>query len=158
MAKQTLPSKLSGYETVFLTRAEMPDEGLKALNDRLKSVVAEYQGELVLEEDWGSKKLSYKIEKESRARYTYMAYTGKGNIVAEIERNLRLHDHVLRFLSVNLAKEFDKDAFFKRKELVKAQAKKREEEREARREEKAERRKSVIVDSDDDFGFDDSGE
>jgi ribosomal protein S6 len=42
-----------------------------------------------------------------------MVYTGKGDIVAEIERNLRLNDTVLRFMSVNLAKEFDKDVFMK---------------------------------------------
>ena len=102
---------ISGYETVFLTRSDASEDALKALQERLKGVVAEYKGELVLEEDWGTKKLTYKINKESRARYTYLAYTGKGDVVAEMERNLRLNDHVLRFLSVNVAKEFDKDAF-----------------------------------------------
>ena len=149
---------ISGYETVFLTRSDASEDALKALQERLKGVVAEYKGELVLEEDWGTKKLTYKINKESRARYTYLAYTGKGDVVAEMERNLRLNDHVLRFLSVNVAKEFDKDAFFKRREALAAQAKRREEEREARRAEKADRRKAVVVDSDDDFGFDESGE
>lgn len=134
--------KLSGYETTYITRAEMGDDQLKALQERLNGVVAQFKGELVLSEDWGTKRMAYKINKEQRGRYTHFVYTGEGNVVAEIERNLRLNDHVMRFLSVNIAKEFDQDAYTKRRDLVKAQAKKREEEREARREEReAARRK-----------------
>src|SRR3712207_4493156 len=116
MAKTETAFPKAGYETVYITRSELGDDALNTLTDRLKGVIAEYSGEVVLTEDWGTKKLAYKIEKESRGRYTYLVYTGKGNVVAEIERNLRLHDHVLRFLSVNLAKEFDRDAFTKRRE------------------------------------------
>jgi small subunit ribosomal protein S6 len=141
MAK-TAAGKLAGYETTFITRPEMNEDQLKALQDRLASVVTQYGGELVLSEDWGTKRLAYKIEKETRGRYSYMVYTGEGNVVAEIERNLRMNDFVMRFLSVNLSKEFEKDAFMKRREEIKAQAKKREEEREARREEREARRRA----------------
>ena len=101
----------SGYETVFVTRAEMSDEALKALQDRVTGVISQFQGEVVLNEDWGKRKLAYPIRKESRGHYTYIAYQAKGEVVAEVERNLRLNEHVLRFLSVNLAKEFDAEAF-----------------------------------------------
>lgn len=139
MAKTT--ASLPGYETTFITRAEMSDEALKALNDRLTNVIANYKGEVVLTEDWGRRKLAYTIQKESRGHYTYLVYTGTGDIVHEIERNLRLHDHVLRFLTVNLEKEFDVENFRKRRAEIQAAAKRREEEREARREERmAERR------------------
>lgn len=139
MSKTT---KLAGYETTFITRGEMAEDALKALQEKLNGVVAQYKGELILSEDWGTKRMAYKIQKESRGRYSHFVYTGAGNVVAEIERNLRMNDQVLRFLSVNVAEEFDQEAFTKRREEVKAQAKKREEEREARREEReASRRK-----------------
>jgi small subunit ribosomal protein S6 len=134
-------AKLAGYETTFITRSELSDDGLKALHDRLAQVVSSYGGEVVLTEDWGKRKLAYTIQKENRGHYTYLVYSGKGDIVHEIERNLRLHDHVLRFLTVNLEKEFDSAAFQKKRADVHAAAKRREEEREARREERnAERR------------------
>ena len=140
MANPTL-GKLPGYETTIITRAEMSDEALKTLNERLKGVVDAYKGELVLSEDWGKRKLAYTIQKESRGQYTYMVYTGTGDIVHEMERNLRLHEHVLRFLTVNLEKEFDIEQFQKRRGEIQAASKRREEEREARREERnAERR------------------
>lgn len=134
--------KLPGYETTYITRSEMTDEGLKALNERIVNIIGNYKGEVVLTEDWGRRKLAYPIQKETRGQYTYVVYTGTGDIVHEIERNLRLHEHVLRFLSVNLEKEFDIENFRKRRTELQAAAKKREEEREARREERAAERRS----------------
>ncbi len=106
-------SKLPGYETVFITRVDLTDEGLKTLKDRIIAIIGNYKGELVYQEDWGKRKLAYPIHKETRGHYTYLVYTGTGDVVAEIERNLRLHDHVVRFLTVNLAKEFDQEVFHK---------------------------------------------
>lgn len=137
----TKPGLIAGYETTFITRSELSDEGLKALQERLSQVVSSFQGEVVLSEDWGKRKLAYPIKKESRGHYTYLVYTGKDNVVHELERNLRLHDHVLRFLTVNLKQEFDGAEFKQQRADIHAAAKRREEEREARREEKnAERR------------------
>lgn len=135
------PGKIPGYETTFITRSELSDENLKTLQDRLSQVISSFQGEVVLTEDWGKRKLAYPIHKESRGHYTYLVYTGKGDVVHEIERNLRLHDHVLRFLTVNLDREFNSGEFQKKRSDIHAAAKRREEEREARREERnAERR------------------
>jgi small subunit ribosomal protein S6 len=140
MANPT-PGRKPGYETTFITRSELSDDGLKTLQERLAQVVGSFQGEVVLTEDWGKRKMAYPIKKESRGHYTYFVYTGTGEIVHEIERNLRLHDHVLRFLTVNLDPEFDGAQFQKQRSDIHAAAKRREEEREARREERnAERR------------------
>ena len=134
-------TKLPGYETTFITRAEMTDEQLKTLQDKLIGLLPAYKGELIINEDWGKRKLAYPIQKESRGQYTYLVYTGTGDVVAELERNLRLQEHVLRFLTVNLEKEFDSEIFTKRRADLQAADKRREEEREARREERmAERR------------------
>ncbi len=138
---------LPGYETTFITRAEMSDDALKALQERVNGIIASYKGSVVLSEDWGKRKLAYPIHKETRGHYTYVVYTATGDVVHEIERNLRIHEHVLRFLTVNLETEFDGEVFSKRRAEIHAAAKRREEEREARREERmAERR-----------GYDDHG-
>jgi small subunit ribosomal protein S6 len=141
MAQSQAANVVAGYETTFITRSEISDDAQKALVDRLTGVVGQFGGEIVLSEDWGRRKLAYPIQKESRGLYTYLVYSGKGDVVHEIERNLRLNEHVLRFLTVNLAAEFDAEAFRKRRADLHAAAKRREEEREARREERnAERR------------------
>lgn len=105
--------KLPGYETTFITRVDLSDDGLKALKEKLYGIVKAYGGEIVMEEDWGKRKFAYPIQKETRGHYTYFAYTAKGDVVQELERNLRLHESTLRFMTVVLAKEFDKEAFTK---------------------------------------------
>jgi small subunit ribosomal protein S6 len=132
---------LPGYETTFITRSELSDDNLKSIQERLNQVVTDFGGELVLSEDWGKRKLAYSIQKESRGHYSYFVYSGKPGVVHEIERHLRLQEHVLRFLTANLENEFDAQVFKKRRSDIHAAAKRREEEREARREERnAERR------------------
>lgn len=146
MAKATA-GNLPGYETTFITRGELSADKLKELHSRVEAIVGQYDGKIVLQEDWGSRKLAYPIQKEVRGTYTYVVYTGKGEVVHEIERNLRINEHVLRFLTVNLEKEFEPETFAKQRADAQAAAKRREEEREARREERmAERR-----------GYDDGG-
>jgi len=137
MATTVKAGALPGYETTFITRSEMSDEALKALQERLFAITGQFGGELVLTEDWGKRKLAYAIHKETRGHYTYFVYTGHGDVVHEMERNLRLNDQVLRFLTVNLEKEFSAEGFKKVRAEQQAAAKKREEEREARREERA---------------------
>jgi small subunit ribosomal protein S6 len=139
MANET--AKLAGYETTFITRSELSDDALKAIQEKLNGVVGQYSGEIIVTEDWGKKKLAYPIQKETRGHYSYMVYSGKGDIVHEIERNLRLQDHVLRFLTVNLEKEFDAAKFHIQRTAIHEAAKRREAEREARREERAAERR-----------------
>jgi small subunit ribosomal protein S6 len=140
-AKAATEILLPGYETTFITRSDMSDDALKTLNERLANVVTNYKGTVVIAEDWGKRKMAYPIEKESRGHYTYLVYSGTGDVVHEIERNLRLNEHVMRFLTVNLAAEFNADEFIKQRAELREAAKRREAEREARREERmAERR------------------
>lgn len=133
----------AGYETTIITRSELSDEALKTIQNRLIEVIGTFKGEVVINEDWGKRRLAYPIKKESRGHYTYLVYTGVGDVVHEIERNLRMQEHVLRFLSVNLGKDFEPAQFQKRRSDLQAAAKRREEEREARKEERnAEKRMS----------------
>jgi small subunit ribosomal protein S6 len=132
---------LPGYETTFITRAELTDEQLKAFNERITGIIGGFGGGVVLTEDWGKRKLAYPIQKETRGHYTYIVYTGRGDVVAEVERNLRLSENVLRFLTVNLETEFQEEPFRKRRAEIQAAAQKREAEREARREERERERR-----------------
>lgn len=149
--------RLAGYETTVITRSELSDEALKTLQERLSGVVRDFKGEIVLTEDWGRRKMAYTIQKETRGHYTYMVYTGQRDVVHEIERNLRLHDHVLRFLTVNLEKEFDIEKFRKQRADLHAAAKRREEEREARREERNAERRVVEPDPVEEVGAAEDG-
>ena len=108
-----MSKKLPGYETVIITRIDMTDDALKTLKEKIITVLKTFGGDVVYQEDWGKRKFAYPINKETRGHYTFLVYTGHGDVVAEVERNLRLNEFVVRFMTINLAKEFDLEVYNK---------------------------------------------
>ncbi len=96
-----------GYETTFITRTDISDENLKTFNEKLKGIIQAHGGQLIATEDWGRRRLAYPVQKETRGHYTYFLYTGNNTVVAELERNIRINESVMRFLSVKLGDDFD---------------------------------------------------
>jgi small subunit ribosomal protein S6 len=56
---------------------------------------------------WGKKKLAYPVKKRSRGLYALMEFAGGPELVAELERNMRLDERVLKFITVKLEDRFD---------------------------------------------------
>jgi small subunit ribosomal protein S6 len=88
------------YETVFIVNPELSEDQRQPLFDKLNGLVPEDQGMLVKLDEWGSKKLAYVIKKHTRGYYVLMDFCGDGALVKEIERNLRLDDRVLKYMTV----------------------------------------------------------
>ncbi len=90
------------YETTYVARPDLTDEQMTRITTKIEQVVANGSGTLLVTEDWGKRKLAYLIGKHLRGHYIYVNYCGPSPIVLEIERNLRLEDQLLRFLTVKL--------------------------------------------------------
>lgn len=98
------------YETIFIANPDLPEEDQNTLQEKVRSVLASFKGELVKIEDWGIKKLGYAIRKSSRGRYFLVDYLAESPaLVRELERTLRLNDGVLKFLTVKTADKVSKD-------------------------------------------------
>ncbi|HEX9206492.1 MAG TPA: 30S ribosomal protein S6 [Candidatus Deferrimicrobiaceae bacterium] len=87
------------YETAILFEPELPEDARKEFLGKLSGVVAGYQGEILKTDDWGNRKLAYPIGKKSNAFYTFLVYTGSRGVVEEVERNIKIFDGILRFLT-----------------------------------------------------------
>lgn len=95
------------YETFFIMDPDLPDDVVSAADDKLKSVVAANQGEVLTYASWGKKKLAYPVKKRTRGHYILMEYIGGPKLVAELERNMRLDERVLKFITVLLDERYD---------------------------------------------------
>lgn len=95
------------YETTVITKPNTTEDQVTAIRQKVESIVQQHEGQFGNFEDWGTRRLSYEIQKESRGRYLYFAFTGNNGTVAELERNFRINENVVRFLSANLSKEND---------------------------------------------------
>jgi small subunit ribosomal protein S6 len=114
------------YENVFIVNPELPEEQRQPLFDKLKGLLSEDHGMLVKFDEWGHKKLAYEIKKQTRGYYVLMEFCGDGALVKEIERNMRLDDRVLKYMTVLKDETVDVEAVKAEIEAAKEQASKPE--------------------------------
>jgi small subunit ribosomal protein S6 len=95
------------YETIYILRSDVDNAGAEKVVERAKDVIARLGGTLTKLDNWGKRKLAYPIRKSNRGIFVYLKYVGYGDLVAEIERNLRLLDEVVRFQTVLLTEDID---------------------------------------------------
>lgn len=91
------------YETVFISDPDLKDQTRLDLYDKVRNIITKENGILLDFDDWGNKKLSYEIKKKLRGYYTCATYGGTGDLVKELERNFRLSDDVLKFMTILLS-------------------------------------------------------
>ncbi len=95
------------YETIYILRPDVDNAVAEKVIQRAKDVIARLDGTLTRLDNWGKRKLAYPIQKNNRGIFVYLKYVGYGDLVAELERNLRLLDEVVRFQTVLLTEDID---------------------------------------------------
>ena len=90
---------MTHYETLFIVH---PEKGprVKEFIERFRKVIEGQEGVVSQVEEWGLRDLAYRIEKQGKGYYTLLQYRSAGRAVEELERNLRLTDGILRYLTV----------------------------------------------------------
>jgi small subunit ribosomal protein S6 len=100
-AKVELPPRQ--YEVIYILRPDIDKETSERVAERVAEVIARENGTLTLVENWGRRRLSYEIQHYKRGVYVYNTFLGDGALVAELERNFRLLDEVMRFQTVKIS-------------------------------------------------------
>ena len=95
------------YETFFIIDPDLTEEAYTLAGDKLKGIVSANGGAVLTYVPWGKKKLAYPIKKRNQGLYILMEYGGGPELVAELERNMRLDERVLKFITVKLEDRFD---------------------------------------------------
>jgi small subunit ribosomal protein S6 len=88
------------YETIFILQPELTDEQVEAAVGTFEQVVKSAHGELRKTEKWGKKRLAYRVKKSWEGFYVLFEYASPAAAVAELERRLRIHENVLKWISV----------------------------------------------------------
>ena len=95
------------YETILLVKPDVGDEPLNKLAQRVKSIVDQDGGKFLTMSSWGKKKLAYEIDNYPKAIFLHAVYLGASGTPKELERNLRISDDVVRYLTVQLEDAVD---------------------------------------------------
>jgi len=90
------------YEHVFLARQDITPQQVDALVEQYKEVIAANGGSVGRVENWGLKTLSYRIKKNRKAYYALMNITAPAAAVSEMERQMRINDDILRYMTIRV--------------------------------------------------------
>jgi small subunit ribosomal protein S6 len=98
------------YETVFILPSDSDEGRKKEILDRLDGVVEKGGGIRVKREDWGVRRLAYPVKNHPKGHYYLLDFVGNAQIVAELERHMRMLEDVFRFLTVKTEDSIDLEA------------------------------------------------
>ncbi len=88
------------YETMLLITDTIEEDTAQAVFERAKSILADQGGQLIDEAWWGRRRLAYEIAKRDHGYYGVLDYSGTAEAVAELERQLKISDEVVRFKTI----------------------------------------------------------
>ncbi|APG83963.1 MULTISPECIES: 30S ribosomal protein S6 [Sinorhizobium] len=92
------------YEHVFLARQDITPQQVDALVEQYKGVIESNGGKVGRVENWGLKSLTYRIKKNRKAHYVLMDIDAPAPAVHEVERQMRINEDVLRYMTIAVEK------------------------------------------------------
>jgi small subunit ribosomal protein S6 len=98
------------YETIFILNPESATEVVDRVAGRCQDVISRLEGKLLRAENWGKRRLAYTVRKHPKGIFIYMRYLGYEGMVHELERNLRMLDPVIKYLTVKIEEDVDPTA------------------------------------------------
>ncbi|TNE57457.1 MAG: 30S ribosomal protein S6 [Alphaproteobacteria bacterium] len=90
------------YEQVLIARQDVSQQQVEALLDQFKNVITENGGSIEKTEYWGLKTMQYKVKKNRKGHYALLNITAPHEAVAEMERQMKLNDDIIRFMTVRV--------------------------------------------------------
>lgn len=110
------------YETVFIISPELTEEDTQAVVDKFTGILADAGAVLVKVDVWGRRRLAYVVKKFNKGFYVLLDYGATPEAIAELERNFKIDEQVIRYLTVKKADHFDAEAAVAAAEARKAKA------------------------------------
>jgi small subunit ribosomal protein S6 len=90
------------YEHVFLARQDVSSQQVEALVEQFKGILEANGGSVGRVENWGLKSLSYRMNKNRKAHYTLMDIDAPAPAIQEMERQMRINEDVLRYMTIRV--------------------------------------------------------
>ena len=103
------------YEVVFISAPNTAEGDLSKITTQLENVITDKGGKLAKIDNWGRRKLAYRIKKFDEGIYTLLHIEGTGQEISEVERRLRVTDFVIRHLTVRTDEDLKRAAKMKAK-------------------------------------------
>ena len=91
---------MRAYEAMYIIRPDFEEEKIQATVEKYSTLIQNNGGELVKVDLWGKRRLAYEVDKFREGYYVLMHFNGASTTPAELERNYKISDDVIRYLIV----------------------------------------------------------
>ena len=95
------------YETIVIVDPDIGEEQRGPVFDKIRELIPQKGGLLVEIDEWGGRKLAYEIKKKQRGYYARVDFCGSGGLVSEMERQFRIDDRVMKYMTILLDEDAD---------------------------------------------------
>ena len=90
------------YESVLIARQDISAGQVDDLADSMEKIIVDYGGNIARREYWGLRSLAYRMKKNRKGHYVMFNLEASSDAIQEMERNLRLHEDVLRYMTIRI--------------------------------------------------------
>ncbi len=90
------------YEHLLIARQDISAQQVDALATHLKTILESEGGKVEKHEYWGLRGLAYRIKKNRKGHYVLLNINAPANAVRELERQLKINEDVLRYITVKV--------------------------------------------------------
>jgi small subunit ribosomal protein S6 len=90
------------YEELFIVKPDAPEEEVEAFIEQIRQVISNGKGTVDKVDNWGVRKLAYRISKYNEGRYVLFVFSSSPELVHEVERRMRVTDLVVKFITVRI--------------------------------------------------------
>ncbi len=94
--------KMAFYESVFIARQDVTPQQVEQMAEQFAGIINAQGGKVTKTENWGLRTLAYKINKNRKGHYILMNLDAPAAAVHELERNLRINEDILRFMTIRV--------------------------------------------------------
>ena len=88
------------YEVTVILAPEGGNDVYRQFVDRVNGIIENFEGRVMTLQSWGEKKLAYEIKRNVKGHYLFFDIHGDGVLIAELERNFNIWEHVLKFMTI----------------------------------------------------------
>ena len=92
---------MNKYESVVIIDPSVEEEKVKDLSQRFTEII-NHDGKVEKVEELGKKKLAYEVKKNKEGYYVVINFEANPSLIAELERNYRIIDEVIKFITVKV--------------------------------------------------------
>ena len=90
------------YESVYIARPDISATQVETLTEEFSKIIEDNGGKIANDEYWGLKSLAYRIKKNRKGHYSLMNIDCPADALNEMERNMRLNEDVIRYMSIRV--------------------------------------------------------